>query len=81
MMPAGGTGLLWNATIIPDEFIVNGQVVKGSNKRDFDMKTKTIKPRRPSLPVTQKEFFSSVTEIYIEGEARPRYIFYGVLNG
>ena len=79
-MPFGNEGHVWNCTIIPDVFFVDGKLRKGLNKKDFDDETKTIKPRRASMPVTEKDFFSSVTKI--DGpDGRKRYVFHGVLNG
>lgn len=79
-MPMGVEGLEWNATIIPDAFFVDGKLRRGLNKKDFDLETKTIKPRRASIPVTAEDFFSSITEI--DGpDGMKRYIFHGVLNG
>jgi hypothetical protein len=78
-MPAGDEGLIWYATIIPDAFVKDGKLRKDLNKRDFDVSNATIKPRRPSLPVTAADFFSSLTKI--QGPNGPRYVFSGVLNG
>lgn len=80
-MPAGDEGMDWVATLVPNEFFVNGKVVKGLNQRDFDDIKKSIKPRRPSLPITHNDFFSSVTKVCEAGQKRPRYVFYGILNG
>lgn len=74
-------GFIWNATLIPNEFIINGKVIKGINPRDIDIENLVIKPRRPTLPVTYKDFFSSITKVCKAGERRPRYIFHGILNG
>jgi len=77
-MPYDGasTGLKWYATLVPDEFFLaaSGKLRRGLNQRDFDLKTQAIKPRRPSLPVTSSDFFSSLTKI--DGPRGPRYIFY-----
>jgi len=56
-------GLVWHATIIPDEYFVDGQLKKGLNRKDFDVENRRIKPRRPSLPVTATDFFSSLTKV------------------
>ena len=79
-MPYGDGGLIWHATVIPDEFFLSdGSLIRGLNKRDFDSASKTIKTRRPSLPLTMTQLFSSLTKI--DGPTGPRYIFHGVLNG
>lgn len=74
--PGDSAGLVWHATLIPDDFFRNGKLMKGLNKSDFDADTQTIKPRRPTLPVTASDFLSSLTKI--DG---PRWIFHGILNG
>lgn len=78
-MPLGGGGLVWHALVVPNEFFQEGKLKKGLPKRDFDVETQTVKPRRPSLPVTSSDFFSSLTRI--EGPDGPRWIFHGILNG
>jgi hypothetical protein len=78
-MMGGDGGLVWHATIIPDKFFQDdGKLRRGLAlpKRDFDFDNKTLKPRRPTLPVTASDFFKSLT--MIKG---PRWIFHGVLNG
>lgn len=77
----GGEGLVWYATIIPDEFLSNGKLKRGLNKRDFDLEANKIKPRRPSLLVTASDFFASLTKIDDPSSPQARYIFHGVLNG
>jgi hypothetical protein len=82
--PAGDSpGLVWHATVVPDNFCRNGQLtLRGLNKRDFDLESGTIKSRRPSLPVTISDLFSSLTKIDSGPDGGgPRYIFHGVLNG
>jgi hypothetical protein len=86
MMPEGDKGRKWYATIIPNEFITkSGSVVKGINPHDIELDHKCIKPRRPTLPITQNDFFSSITKVPPEekvgSKRRPRYVFYGILNG
>lgn len=83
-LPTSDTpGHVWNVTIVPDQFIVNGKLTRGLNKRDFDMERRAIKPRRASLPVAKTDFFSSLVKV--PGSSKdgspPRYIFHGVLNG
>mmetsp|Transcript_26534 Transcript_26534/g.64671 ORF Transcript_26534/g.64671 Transcript_26534/m.64671 type:complete len:484 (+) Transcript_26534:125-1576(+) len=78
-VPEGKEGLVWHAIVIPDDFIVNGKLVSGLNKRDFDLQAHEIKPRRASLPVTQTQLFSALSKV--EGSKGPRFIFNGVLNG
>eukprot|EP00977_Amphora_coffeiformis_P001042 scaffold220_cov169-Amphora_coffeaeformis.AAC.22 len=74
-------GHVWDCTIIPNGFFdTNGKLCKGLNPKDFDSETKTIKPRRASMPVTEKDFFSSLTKVKDE-DGKARYIFHGVLNG
>lgn len=73
-MPTSDGGLTWHATIIPDEYFgQDGKLKKGLNRRDFCNDRKEIKPRRPSLPVTAGNFFSSLTKI---PGTQPRFIFY-----
>lgn len=79
LMPPVPGGIVYDALIIPDNFFENGKLRKGLTERDFDLEKQTIKPRRPSLPVTYTDFFSSLTKI--DGPTGPRYIFYGVLSG
>ena len=74
-------GLRWHALIIPDEFFVHGKLKRGLNARDFDTVHNKIKPRRPSLPVTARDFFSSLTKIPGPAPGQARYIFHGLLNG
>jgi hypothetical protein len=86
MMPEGTDGRTWFATVIPNEFITkNGSVVKGINRHDIDTDNKCIKPRRATVPITQNDLFSSITKVSSEQrigfKSRPRYIFYGILNG
>eukprot|EP00980_Cylindrotheca_fusiformis_P026549 scaffold16396_cov140-Cylindrotheca_fusiformis.AAC.10 len=79
VVPEGEEGLVWRSLVIPDDFISKGVLMSGLNKRDFDLDSHEIKPKRPSLPMTQSQLFSSLTKI--EGSKGPRYIFNGVLNG
>ena len=72
-------GLIWYATIVPDEFLVqDGPTLqrRGLHVKDFDLQQHSIKPRRPSLPMTASDLFTSLTKI--DG---PRWIFHGMLNG
>ncbi len=78
-VPPGEDGLLRHALVIPDHFCTNGKLVGGLNQRDFDLSNGTIKPRRPSLPVTQTQLLTSLTKV--DGPNGPRWIFHGVLNG
>jgi hypothetical protein len=78
-VPEGEDGLIYHSLLIPDDFISNGTLMNGLNKRDYDFNTNEIKDRRASLPVTQTQLFSSLTKV--EGSEGPRYIFNGVLNG
>ena len=78
VLPPGKDGLVWHATVIPDNYFHHGKLIRGLNRRDF-LDDGTIKPRRPSLPLTMTDLFSSLTKI--QGPEGPRYIFYGVLNG
>jgi hypothetical protein len=76
LMPPGDNGLVWNATIIPDElFDTVRNLRKGISPGDFDHEDMVLKARRPCLPVRASNFFSSLTKV------GPRYIFSGVLNG
>jgi hypothetical protein len=82
-MPPGSGGLVWKAIVIPDNFCSeNGKILRGLNRRDFHVanNTASIKTRRPSLPITVTELFSSLIKIEGTGGS-PRYIFNGVLNG
>lgn len=78
-MPPSNEGFSYHATIIPDEYFVDGKLKKGLNQRDFDVEHQKVKPRRPSLPITASDFFSSLTKV--DGPNGPRYILYGILNG
>lgn len=78
-VPPGEDGLMRHALVIPDKFCTNGKLVGGLNKRDYDLSDGSIKPRRPSLPVTQSQLFTSLTKV--DGPDGPRWIFNGVLNG
>lgn len=78
-VPPGDEGLIRYALVLPDNFSTNGKILSGLNQRDFDLGTGSIKPRRPSLPITMSELMTSLTKI--DGEDGPRYIFNGVLNG
>jgi hypothetical protein len=81
LFPPGDSGLVWSATIIPDNYLVTGKMSHGLNRRDFDVEAGKIKPRRPSLPITAKDFFSSITTINGPSKGQIRCIFSGVLNG
>jgi len=78
-IPSSAGGISWYATVIPDEYFVDGKLKRGLNQRDFDVEQQAIKPRRPSLLITASDFFSSLTKI--PGPDGPRYIFHGILNG
>jgi hypothetical protein len=72
-------GLVHHATLIPDAYVIRGRLLRGLNPRDFEAIQPAggqpkIKPRRPTLPVTVTELFSSLTKI--DGPSGPRYIFY-----
>jgi hypothetical protein len=79
LVPPGDGGLIWYATIIPNEFFQNGKLRKGLNRRDFDTEHQKLKLRRPSLPVTWDDFQASLTTV--SGPKGERFIFSGVLNG
>jgi len=74
--PYPGEGMTWYAAILPDDIATRKKRMRGFQPRDLDPTTKELKPRRATLPVLAKDFFSSLTKI--EGD---RYIFSGVLNG
>ncbi len=78
-VPSGSDGLKRYALVIPDDFCLNGKLMKGLNPRDFDIEKGAIKPRRATLPVTKTDLMSSLTMVVCDGG--PRYIFNGVLNG
>jgi hypothetical protein len=78
-VPPGNDGLIRHAIVVPDCFCSKGKLIPGLNKRDFDVTSGTIKPRRPSLPLTQSQLFTSLTKV--QGTDGPRWIFHGVLNG
>ncbi|CAB9525176.1 expressed unknown protein [Seminavis robusta] len=82
-VPPGEDGLQWHATLINgDPFDTNGKLKKGLHPRDFDLETKTIRPRRASLPVLAKPFFASLTRVQDEPNGTSaRFIFHGILNG
>jgi hypothetical protein len=75
-IPLGDTGLIWYATVVPDHFLLDGKLHSGLNPKDFDLQRHTIKSRRPSLPLTMTDLFTSFTKVH-----GPRWIFHGVLNG
>jgi len=81
-MPLGGEGgLIWHSLLINGEpFDENGKLRPGLNPRDFDAESKIIKPRRASLPILSRDFYSSLTRIE-DSRGQPRFIFHGVLNG
>jgi hypothetical protein len=79
LVPPGEDGLVRYALVLPDNYFSNGKLMSGLNKRDFDPKSGSIKPRRPSLPITMTELLTSLTKVH--GEDGNRYIFNGVLNG
>jgi hypothetical protein len=78
-VPSGSDGLIRYAIVVPDDFCIDGKLINGLNKRDFDIEKGTIKPRRASLPITKKNLMSSLTKV--DSEEGPRYIFNGILNG
>jgi hypothetical protein len=78
-VPPGDEGLIRYALVLPDNFLSNGKLFSGLNKRDFDLDNGAIKPRRPSLPITMSDLLTSLTKV--NGKDGPRYIFNGVLNG
>lgn len=78
-MPEGGGGLLWNSLVVPNKFFQEDRLKKGLSTKDFDVEKQTVKPRRPSMPITSSDLFSSLTKI--PGLQQPRWIFHGVLNG
>lgn len=78
-VPPGDGGLIRYALVVPDNFATNGKLLSGLNKKDFDLNNGTIKPRRPSLPITMTELMTSLTKV--NGSDGPRYIFNGILNG
>jgi hypothetical protein len=81
LVPPGEDGLVRHAIVIPDNFCTDGKLTGGLNKRDFDLENGAIKPRRPSLPVTQTQLLTSLTKIEGPDGGGPRYIFNGALNG
>lgn len=68
-MQPGDAGLVWFAIVVPDTLL------HGLQPNDLDVDTHTIKPRRPSLPLTTTDLLSSLTQL-IDG----RWIFHGKLN-
>ena len=66
LVPTGGGGLVWHATLVPEDY---------SNPEDCDADN-DIKPRRSNLLVRQRDFFSSLVRT-----ADGRFMFSGVLNG
>jgi len=74
-------GISWHAIIVPDQYFVGEKLKRGLNPRDFDAVHRRIKPRRPSLPVTTSDFFSSLTRVEGPAKGQARYIFHGLLNG
>ena len=86
-MPSGGGGLVWHSLLIHgDPFHDDGTLKPGLNPRDFNTTTRSIKPRRASLPILAQDLYSSLTRIVEEEgptgqQQQPRYIFHGILNG
>jgi len=78
-VPSGNDGLIRYAIVVPDDFCIDGKLISGLNKRDFDVEKVAIKPRRPSLPITKTDLMRSLTKV--DGKEGPRYIFNGILNG
>ncbi|GAX23633.1 hypothetical protein FisN_12Hh206 [Fistulifera solaris] len=74
-MPPGGGGLIYTATLIPDDFFKDIKLAKMIGKGILNSERTAIKPRRPSLAVRSSNFFQSLTKV------GPRYIFSGILNG
>ncbi|KAL3913148.1 MAG: hypothetical protein SGILL_006605, partial [Bacillariaceae sp.] len=62
-VPPGDDGLIRYAIVVPDNFYNNGKLMSGLNKRDFDLETCTIKPRRASLPITLSDLMTSLTKL------------------
>ena len=78
-VPNKSEGLIRYAIVVPDDFCIDGKLIHGLNKRDFDVEKGVIKPRRPSLPIKKTDLMSSLTKV--DSKDGPRYIFNGVLNG
>lgn len=89
-----GRGLVWNAIIVPDHFDAKFDKtgnLKMLGKKDYDVKNRSIKPRRGKPTVKSSDFFSSLVKISGADEhedfefelykKQPRWIFSGVLNG
>lgn len=74
-MPPEGGGLIYTATLIPDEVLDDRRLAKAVGKGILNSEKTAIKPRRPSLAVRSSNFFKSLTKV------GPRYIFSGILNG
>eukprot|EP00940_MAST-03C_sp_MAST-3C-sp2_P000443 g443.t1 len=66
LCPKGKGGLVWHVQIVSDDW---------RSEKDCDDEGR-IKPRRPTLPVRSRDFFSSLVKT-----RDSRYIFSGVLNG
>jgi len=66
LLPAGGGGLIWRATLVSDDWSDPSQCSESGE----------IRPRRPTLPVRASDFFKSLVQTE-DG----RWIFSGVLNG
>ena len=56
-------GLIWNATIVPDDYLQPDGSFKMLRPNDYDKKNRCIKPRRGGLVLTASEFFSSLTMV------------------
>jgi hypothetical protein len=81
-VPPGNGGIQWHSLLINADSPFkkeDGTLHKGLTPRDYDTDKKTIKPRRASLPILAKDFYSSLTRV--EGPKGPRFIFHGILNG
>ncbi len=60
-MPPQEGGLIWNCSIIPDDYFSGGKLKRGLNARDFDHERQTIRPRRPSQPASNS--ITSLTDL------------------
>ena len=89
-------GLIWEVQIIPNDFDVDFKT-KGTLKmlplNNYDPKTRSVKPRRGSIAITAKDFFSSLVKVkdneHVDDDSmsmqiyqeKCKWIFSGVMNG
>ena len=56
-------GLIWYASLVPDDFVQQDGTVKMMRPNDYDQVKKCIKPRRAGLIVKSGDFFGSLVKV------------------